>query len=378
MLAALPPDDLVSWWRAEGDGRDFAGPNDGGVLQNGAAFAGGMVGQAFSFDGRDDRFVVPDSASLDLPRFTAEAWFRLDEDPETSKIVLAKGLTGIGSENPGNNENYTIFVFGGDNGSLARHIGAGFEEANGVNHFAVSESPVTIGKLVHVAATYDGGAVRLYVNGKLESKEATNAEPDLSVQPLVIGGEAESAGFTNRNYFPGLIDEVSLYSRALSEAEVGGLFVAGSEGKATIVVTTSADTVSGTDGVTSLREAIERSNVAPGRDVIGFDIPATPAGLISQYRAEGDANDSVGANKGTLVNGASFAAGQVGQAFSLDGVNDFVELGNDASLNPGQITVEAWWNGVEFAGNGANAIVSKGTIPHVAPFYQYHLFVAGT
>src|SRR6266568_1888438 len=54
-------------------------------------------------------------------------------------------------------------------------------------------------------------------------------------------------------------------------------------------------------------------------------VPA-PAGLIAWWRAEGDATDAVSTNNGTLMNGATFAPGEVGQAFSLDGINDYVSI----------------------------------------------------
>jgi Ca2+-binding RTX toxin-like protein len=66
-------------------------------------------------------------------------------------------------------------------------------------------------------------------------------------------------------------------------------------------------------------------------------------GLVSWYKGEGNAEDAIGLNSGTLVNGVAFAPGKVGQAFSFDGVDDYVDLGNPASLDiPGSLTVEAW------------------------------------
>src|SRR5262245_43832871 len=67
--AALPPGDLVSWYRAEGNASDFLGVNPGS-LQGGAAFATGKVGQAFDLDGVDDYVSIPDSPSLTLSSLT--------------------------------------------------------------------------------------------------------------------------------------------------------------------------------------------------------------------------------------------------------------------------------------------------------------------
>ena len=54
------------------------------------------------------------------------------------------------------------------------------------------------------------------------------------------------------------------------------------------------------------------------------NVSATSLGLVSYWRANGDTTDAFDGNHGTLKNGAGFAAGKVGQAFSLDGVNDYV------------------------------------------------------
>jgi len=84
-----------------------------------------------------------------------------------------------------------------------------------------------------------------------------------------------------------------------------------------------------------------------------------PAGLVSWWPGEGNANDIFGSNNGTLVNGTTFAAGKVGQAFSLDGATDYVQVPNHSALEPATaITVDFWFNA---SSPGANAyLLSKG------------------
>jgi len=68
------------------------------------------------------------------------------------------------------------------------------------------------------------------------------------------------------------------------------------------------------------------------------------AGMVSYWKADGDALDSVDGNDGT-INGATFTAGQVGQAFSFDGVDDYVNIADHASiqnLHSNAFTVSAW------------------------------------
>jgi hypothetical protein len=73
-----------------------------------------------------------------------------------------------------------------------------------------------------------------------------------------------------------------------------------------------------------------------------------PTGMVSWWPGDGNANDIVGSNNGTLVNGATFAPGKVGQAFLLDGVAAWVDLGSSNVFNFGSadFTIDFWilWN----------------------------------
>jgi len=85
----------------------------------------------------------------------------------------------------------------------------------------------------------------------------------------------------------------------------------------------------------------------------------TPAGLVSWWPGDRNADDIVDSNPGTLHGGATFAPGKVGQAFSLDGVDDFVQVAHNANLDPGtgSFTIAAWVNKTPSSGQGV--IVSK-------------------
>jgi subtilisin-like proprotein convertase family protein len=73
--------------------------------------------------------------------------------------------------------------------------------------------------------------------------------------------------------------------------------------------------------------------------------------IISWWRAESNANDSVAVNNGTFQNGATFASGEVGQAFNFNGVNQFVQAPDSPSLEPTNFTLECWFK--DSSGNGA-------------------------
>ena len=77
----------------------------------------------------------------------------------------------------------------------------------------------------------------------------------------------------------------------------------------------------------------------------GQPASAKPPGLVSWWKASGNANDSVGSNNGTIVGGVSFAKGHpTGKAFDFDGSTGYVKIGNPTSLqrNGGGFTIAAW------------------------------------
>jgi len=56
-------------------------------------------------------------------------------------------------------------------------------------------------------------------------------------------------------------------------------------------------------------------------------------GLLAYYTADSTPNDALGTYNGTLVNGATYGTGIINQGFSLDGVNDYVDIGNNLDFD---------------------------------------------
>jgi len=79
-----------------------------------------------------------------------------------------------------------------------------------------------------------------------------------------------------------------------------------------------------------------------------------PSGLVSWWRGQGDATDALGVHNGTLSGGVSFPAGEVGQAFSLNGADGEVDLGNWFNLQT--FSVALWVNA------GASQVISADII----------------
>ena len=86
---------------------------------------------------------------------------------------------------------------------------------------------------------------------------------------------------------------------------------------------------------------------------------APPSGLVSWWPGNGNTNDVVGQNNGTLRGGVTFTAGEVGQSFSLNGTDSFVEIPDSPDLTPpsNSMTLDAWIRPDVIS--GPHAIVTK-------------------
>ncbi len=210
-----PPAGLVSWWAAEGDANDETGANPGNA--SAAGFGPGAVGLGFTFDG-DDQFVsVPDDPSLNLAAFTLEGWIESAEllSPAVGFIAVKSGTFGL--------QGYELGVFNAT-GQLRLTLNGA---AGGADLIAGPD--IIDGEMHHVAASYDGARLRLYVDGGLVGCLADSETVQYgAASPLYIGRRPE---LTFDGDWNGLIDELSIYSRALCSAEIEAIHAAGGSGK---------------------------------------------------------------------------------------------------------------------------------------------------
>lgn len=102
--------------------------------------------------------------------------------------------------------------------------------------------------------------------------------------------------------------------------------------------------------------------------------------LVAYYPFDGNANDESINNNHGIVNGPTLTNDRFGNeesAYSFDGINDYIMIQDDSTLNPVNITVCAWYKTVSFEGYGNNPIIDKAYTSHMEPYYQYHLGVVG-
>ena len=381
---------------------DRSGGNQHGVV-SGAVPVPGKAGGALQFDGRDDFVTVADSAALDLTLgMTLSAWVNPSAFSGWETVMLKE--RGVGA--------LAYALYAQDGGTL----GGGFDGPAGTIHVGSSDHPVRgtsalpLHLWTHLATTYDGAVQRIYVDGVLAGSRPQTGSIAVSSGALRIGGNNSWAD----EFFAGLLDEVRVYNRALSAAEIeadmnlGPLpappnsppsagpdslvtaadtplsFTAGQltandrdpDGDAINVTSVAATTAAGGSvtstspaswtytpraafsGADSFTYVVADTRGGSATGMVTVTVTSAASGLVAAYSFnEGSgttANDLSGNGKNGTIRGAQFAVGKSGTALQFDGVDDWVTIPDGVTGSPLDLTtamtLSAWVHPFEFTG----------------------------
>lgn len=290
---APSPSNLLSWWKAEGNANDVLGGNNG-VLQNGATFSGGLVGQSFNFDGIDDHVTVSRTIQDD---FTIEFWLN------TTQIITGSGTQWYSGRG----------LVDAEVSSVTNDFGVSL--LNGKVYFGTGNPDRTIisgvvadGNWHHIVASRkrSTGEIKLYVDGA-QTATGTGGTQSLTAAARIVLGRIQ----VNNNPFQGKLDEVSIYNRVLSLSEIQAIYSAGAIGKC---------------GVSAIQSLTLNPNpVSGGQTSTGTIIlaaPAPPEGAMVNLSSD---NPDVA----TIPASITIAAGQTSGTFQ---VTTFVPVQDTTAL----------------------------------------------
>ena len=383
-MSSAPPERVAAYSFDQGSGLTLTeawGLNSSGALVNGPLWTAGKYGLALDFDGTNDRVVVNSPMNLPTTDFTFEAWINLDRTNDESIIMIPNTA--------GGNEFFMTV-------ETAR-IGA---YVDGTRR-ARSAASVSASTWTHVAITRAGSQIQIFLNGLPSGTTGTYAGAmNFGTCAMYIGVDIDTgcaAGLGN--YTNGRIDEIRIYRRALTQAEIqtdmnapvvppttdpirpSGALTSPTAGTVSAIVTVAANASDnvGVLGVQFLLNGValgaedttapysvtwNSTGIADGlhqlsaraRDAAGNQTTATPVsvtvanggngGLVAAYGFnEGTgtvAQSAVGSFPGT-INEAAWTTGQFGAALSFDGINDWVTVtdANALDLTTG-MTLQAW------------------------------------
>ncbi len=298
--AAVSERGLVGYWSLnEGGGtavNDHSGNGNRGVLVNGPAWSNGRLGKALSFDGSDDYVNAGDPASLRITgNLTMSAWINTAQ-VGTGKYIASKyNLT-----------NGYAFVLTGT-APAGRMYLAVVTAGSAATQYTNIIAPV--GQWLHLVGVYNASAqtITMYVNGKSDNGTLTGTVP--TSIPSTVGMNFNIGTAANGTApFSGLIDDVRIYNRTLTAAEVKSLY---QQGQAKIAGSTE-------------------------RGMVGYWSMNDGAGTVA-------ADFSGNGNRGVLVNGPTWTNGRLGKALSFDGSDDRIDVRNNFNFSStGTFSASVW------------------------------------
>ena len=199
-LTSLSP--AGHWALNEGTGTaltDSSGNNISGVTYNSPSWVAGQYGTALNLNGSNQYALINDNALLDVTdHFTLSAWMYADTDSSTSQhMVIGKS---------------SDFRFGYSGGVSS----FGLYAPTAIGRWVCTA--VTKGAWHHVAATYNGSRVRLYVDGNLANEEVVKPGSVATDYRVYIGS------YSGTTYcFDGTIDDIRIYNVVLSGAAINAV-----------------------------------------------------------------------------------------------------------------------------------------------------------
>jgi uncharacterized repeat protein (TIGR01451 family) len=404
-----PPPSLLAWWPGNGSGQELVAGRQVGDW-NGAGFATGRVGLGFRTDGNDDYFELGNAGMIHSDRgVTVAGWFKADSFHRTWQCVYYKGNP---LENGPGNDNRETSLFLNSAGYL--HFNSTTADRVGTGQWYLdSPSVIEAGKWYHFATVADceRGVMEIWLNGE---RVAWQAYPRTAVRttdgPFRIGVNVPGG-----ELFRGVIDDIAVFGRGLPPSEIASLYDVRSAGMCAdlpviaapvtlfpgstgvyysqtfaanfgvppytwslalgslpVGLTLSpAGTLSGTPlaaGTHSLKVRVTDSNAQTAeRDyTLGVGSCLTPgAGMTALWSGEGNGDDSIGANHGTVGPMTYYVQGVKGSAFHfIDNSQSYVNFPNTPALqvpaSDPQFTIEAWIKpDFNVTGNKLDTILAK-------------------
>lgn len=192
--------DLVGYWPFEGNANDASGNGNNGTV-SGATLVNGKFGKGYSFNGTTNYIRCNDSSSLNLTdKFSLICWAKTTTITQTYQRIFSK----LGNED-GSHDGYSMII------NMDHFLCQVYKDDIGIPNIFNIKMPLNT--WAHLAFTFDNGNSYLYVNGIGEYKSIAVTSAGTTTDYLYLGYLLNQA-------FSGLLDELKIYKRALTEAEI--------------------------------------------------------------------------------------------------------------------------------------------------------------
>jgi len=214
-------DGLVGAWMFDNDSgknvTDSSGNgHDGELVGNAKIDKNGKIGSAVSTDGTEAYVMIPDSEDFKFKGdFSIVCWFQNETLPSDNSGIVTKGYHRPAANGGDAKPWYLVYYI--KTGTVDLYL----RDASGANSHAIGKTAVNDGKWHHIVCMKAGNKVKVYIDGKEDgTADAVDAVYGNNDQPLVFMVHYD-------RWLKGMIDEVAIYNRAISDNEItqimGGL-----------------------------------------------------------------------------------------------------------------------------------------------------------
>jgi len=312
-LNDLGSPDLIAWWEFDGDATDRSGIAANGTVNNAVITNQGRFNDAYYFDGDGDYIDLGSLEVVDTDgNFTISTWINPAINYGSRQTIFSQGksdsavpilLFRILSNVDASPNQLQLFLRDGSSNTISVVYGSAFPSG-----------------WHHVAAVKIDNVINIYIDG-INISGSGDAQIGSIYDQIWIGRDAT---LSNTNYFNGIIDDVRIYNRSLSAAEISDLY----NGTTSRHVKFYGDP---TEGLVDITEGVAEE------------------GLVGLWHLDGNAKDDSGeGNDGTVNNALVTNEGRFNEAYYFDGNGDSITIGNmffDYSIN--SITAGGWAKVIE-------------------------------
>mgnify|MGYP006287267011 CR=1 FL=1 len=224
--------DLIGWWRMDDNNGaivyDNSSYGNNGYLMNGMGIGSGKYGNSSVGDGVDNFIRIIDSSDFDAiannNELTACVWIK----PYSTSNTLGSHMGVLGQWWSNGIYSYTEKSFAIAEGITAVNGGYSFYVSPDGNSWvdAKSNGALSLNEWHHLCGTFDGSTSRFYVDGVQQSDTGSASSIYNADAPLTIGTYfySSSSSANSTLYYDGELDDVLIYSRALSLNEIRSIY----------------------------------------------------------------------------------------------------------------------------------------------------------
>lgn len=338
--AYVPTNGLVGWWPFNGNANDESGNGHNASLVGATLTSDrfGALNKACFFNGINQYGILNNTGNTNFSNGVTFSTWMLANDTRLAGLVSREFISTVDEGFRLNTRSTGAIWF--ENG----YLGGGGPWTCQIGGITPN-SYFNTTSWYHIVGTHDQNSVKLYVNGLLIDSTSVcvnilsmlNNSPDIEIGRTFIFP-------TQIEWFYGVLDDIAIYNRALTQQEITNLYT--NTATPMCSITPASATVCAGDSVT-LTASTSATNVSA---CTSSDLSGTlQNGLVGYWPFCGNANDASGNGNNGTVNGATLTTdrfGNANSAYSFDGVDDFINCGNATILGVNtstSLTIAFWY-----------------------------------